>query len=271
MGRPINPKKIGELIDAGEQIRVVGILEIGTGLEELYITEQASATRYKCADPSDTRTGIITLQQATPVTEGEGRIEVSPFGASTATATATMKVNGFSKISGGTGYTVNDILTVSGGSPNTSAQIQVVAVSSGIITSFVGIDSGDYDALPTNPVSVTGGTGSGATFNLTWGVLAITVTDGGSGYDDPPAITITGAGGSGATGTATLTGDAVDTISVDSPGTGFTVAAAVAIEGSKEFARIIHTNNVKTFEGNTYTYRLDVAAAAIGEADIDSA
>lgn len=71
-----------------------------------------------------------------------------------------------SKNNGGSSYTAGDILTVSGGT-GTAAQIQVDTVSSGHISTFTLISSGSYTALPTTPNTVTGGTGSGAKFNLT--------------------------------------------------------------------------------------------------------
>lgn len=70
---------------------------------------------------------------------------------------------------GGSGYTANDILTVTGGSFTTATTITVLTVNGGgtILTAAVE-DPGNYTVRPTNPVSVTGGTGSGATFNLSF-------------------------------------------------------------------------------------------------------
>ena len=66
---------------------------------------------------------------------------------------------------GGTGYTVNDVLTVSGGT-GTAATLTVTAVNSGVITAVSITTGGAYSVNPTNPASVTGGTGTGAEFNL---------------------------------------------------------------------------------------------------------
>jgi hypothetical protein len=85
---------------------------------------------------------------------------------------------------------------------------------------------GRYSVLPTDPVSHTGGTGSGATFNMDWAVHSVTVTDGGVGYADVPVVSISGT----ATGTAVLTGDAVSSVVVTSPGSGYTATATVTIE-----------------------------------------
>jgi hypothetical protein len=65
----------------------------------------------------------------------------------------------------GTGYTVNDVLTVTGGT-GTAATIRVDTVNGGVITGYTRLTWGDYSVEPTSPVSVTGGTGSNATFTL---------------------------------------------------------------------------------------------------------
>jgi len=75
-------------------------------------------------------------------------------------------------LSGGSGYVVGDSLTVLGGATVSSspfaAVLQVHAVSGGVITQVAVISSGQYSVLPTSPTSVSGGTGTGATFNIGW-------------------------------------------------------------------------------------------------------
>lgn len=71
----------------------------------------------------------------------------------------------------GTGYEVNDTLTVVGGT-GTAAELTVDAISGGGADGPVYrvsvSNAGSYSVLPSNPISVTGGEGSGATFNLTF-------------------------------------------------------------------------------------------------------
>ena len=129
-------------------------------------------------------------------------------------------------VSGGTGYSVSDTLTISGGT-GTAATLTVASVSGGVITSVTIATRGHYTVDPSNPVSVTGGTGGSATFNLelssyhifnwyhnlAWGAAA-TKAFGGLGYsvtsDTLPTRGIIGvlsiaAAGSGYTATDTLT------------------------------------------------------------------
>ncbi|MGH8539654.1 MAG: hypothetical protein ACRETW_04025, partial [Stenotrophobium sp.] len=69
--------------------------------------------------------------------------------------------------SGGAGYVLGDVLSVSGGTSTVVAQLKVVSVTAGAITAVTVLNGGTYTALPANPVSVTGGAGAGATFTLT--------------------------------------------------------------------------------------------------------
>lgn len=86
---------------------------------------------------------------------------------------------------GGTGYAVNDVLTVAPGAAGYSRSgrpctLLVTSVSSGVIDGISIQFHGEYDVNPStltaNPV--TGGTGSGATFDLTMLISSITNVDG---------------------------------------------------------------------------------------------
>ena len=70
-----------------------------------------------------------------------------------------------SVVSGGTGYAVGDVLTVTGGVSTAPTEIKVTKVASGVITEAVIETPGVYTVPPGGTVSVTGGTGTGATFS----------------------------------------------------------------------------------------------------------
>jgi len=132
--------------------------------------------------------------------------------------------------------------------------------------------AGDYSVIPADPVAQgsTSGSGSGALFIIGWGVLAVAVTDGGSGYLAAPTVSFTG--GSGTTATATLTGDAVTSVSVGAPGGGYSITATVsfaAAAGDMEYAKILNSRQVKTFEGNVYSWDFIKVAVTDNEADLD--
>lgn len=85
---------------------------------------------------------------------------------------ATNYVTGVLNATGGSGYTVGDVLTVSGGTPSgpgTQATLTVTGVLGGRITSVSVLSGGSYVTPPTNPAAVVGGSGTGASFDLTTG------------------------------------------------------------------------------------------------------
>jgi hypothetical protein len=69
---------------------------------------------------------------------------------------------------GGSTYAVNDVLTLSGGTFGSAATFTVTEVSSGAVVSVEMTTPGDYTAIPTDPVSTTGGSGTGCTLTVTW-------------------------------------------------------------------------------------------------------
>lgn len=105
----------------------------------------------------------------------------------------------------GTGYNVGDTVTISGGTAVTAATLQVTAIGGGgAITGIALLNSGDYTAAPANPALSTSPYGSGAKFDLNFGIGPITLTAAGSGYTSAPTITVTGGGGSSGAVTANL-------------------------------------------------------------------
>lgn len=93
-----------------------------------------------------------------------------------ATATAVLAATGTTKTvtlaSGGSGYTIGDVLTITGGS--TTFTVDTVDGSGVVLTGTVSHGAG-YSASD-NGVASTGGTGTGATFNIVVGKAVASVT-----------------------------------------------------------------------------------------------
>lgn len=69
----------------------------------------------------------------------------------------------------GTGYTLNDIVTVVGGTYTAATTVKITGVSAGVPTSVaIDTEAGNYSTTPSNPASTSGGTGSGLTLTMTW-------------------------------------------------------------------------------------------------------
>ena len=114
--------------------------------------------------------------------------------------------------SGGKGYKVNDVLTrVQTGGSGGTITVNSVSASGAVVTFTLTPGSGYTTAAG---LSVTGGAGSGATFNYTspangtitvnsvsatGAVVTFTLTTPGSGYTTATGLTVTGGAGSGAT------------------------------------------------------------------------
>jgi Concanavalin A-like lectin/glucanases superfamily len=68
---------------------------------------------------------------------------------------------------GGTNYSTNDLLTLSGGA-GVPAVVKATVNSNGVITAVTIVNPGNYTVAPPSPNSPTGGTGSNAVLNLTF-------------------------------------------------------------------------------------------------------
>lgn len=109
---------------------------------------------------------------------------------------------------GGTGYAVNDVLTVAGGT-GVSSTLLVTSVAAGVVDGIRILTNGLYSVDPTTTANaVTGGGGSSATVDLTLGgtwrverrtqeALSATIGVGGTGYTVGDDLTIVGGLGVG--------------------------------------------------------------------------
>lgn len=140
-----------------------------------------------------------------------------------------------------------------------------VFVKAGGVSPNFNVTNGGSGYVTDPTVSITGGTGTGATATATLvgGVvtaLVLTnpgtgympgdtlivnfsgtadpgivtgalVTDGGTGYTSAPSVTLSGGGGTGATATATVAGGAVTAINITAPGSGYTTLPTISFSG----------------------------------------
>jgi len=135
-------------------------------------------------------------------------IGFSGGGGASAAATCDINVATATIVAAGLLYNVNDLVVVAGGTFVRAAVLQVATIGAGgTITGFNLYDSGDYTVsvgvLPAAAAATTSLYGSGATFNLTFGIGPITLTNVGVGYTSAPAVAVTGGGAGGAGGAVT--------------------------------------------------------------------
>ena len=135
---------------------------------------------------------LVTIS-APPAGGAQATAVVSGMMFSTATVMDSYISNGLSiPATPGSGYALNQILTMVGGTCSTQPQIKVTSINaSGGITSFSAYTPGFCSMPPLGIVSLTGAQGSGATLNgLTWQIAAISVTANGSGYATAPVVSV---------------------------------------------------------------------------------
>lgn len=128
----------------------------------------------------------------------------TPGGVQAVLATSYLLAVSATVAAGGTGYTVNDVLTLVGGTFSTATTVTVVSVSGGVVTGVLISNNGNYSVAPSTPATTTGGTGTGCTINISYGINGVNVTTAGSGYVEQPAVSFSGGSGSGAAAYVTV-------------------------------------------------------------------
>ena len=181
-------------ISLAVQTKGTGAIDLAAGSGGVNISNGGTVTAITGTNIGSSYTSFPSVVISAPTTAGGVQ--------ATASVAGMISNNPVTIVSGGTGYTVGDTLTVIGGtSISGAATLTVNSVSAGVITVVFNLNFAGYTVLPTNPVSVTGGTGTGATFNLTYSLRSasgFTITNAGSGYVEQPTVSFSGGGGSGA-------------------------------------------------------------------------
>jgi hypothetical protein len=183
------------------QTKGTGALNVAAGSSGVNISNGTTVTAITRTGQGSGYTSIPSVAISAPTTAGGVQ----------ATATANMFVGtSFVVTSGGTGYTVGDVVTLVGGTTSSLAATLIVsAVSGGVVTAVTAGNFGAYSSLPPSPTSVTGGSGTGLTLTIQYGFQNVTITNAGSGYVEQPTVTFSGGGGAGAVAYATVGGTPV--------------------------------------------------------------
>jgi hypothetical protein len=177
------------------QPKGTGAIDLAAGSSGVNISNGGTVTAITRTAGGSGYTTAITATISAPTTAGGIQATANAYAGAITTVVTT----------GGTGYTLNDVITVVGGTGTQSQSYIVSGVSGGAITTLTVQNYGQYTALPTSPVSVTGGTGSSATLTLSnWSMTSIAVSNAGSGYVEQPTVSFSGGGGSGAAAYATV-------------------------------------------------------------------
>jgi phosphotransferase system HPr-like phosphotransfer protein len=163
------------------QSKGTGAIDLAAGSQGINISNGNTVTAITRTASGASYTAFPTLTISPPTTAGGVQATATP---------AFMIANAATIAAGGTGYTLNDVVTLVGGTPIVAATFVVTGVSGGVVTSVGSPNFGTYSVLPLNPVSVTGGTGTGLTLNATWAVgTSFNITNAGSGYVEQPTVT----------------------------------------------------------------------------------
>jgi len=163
----------------------------------------------------------------------------------------------------GAGYITAPTVTIS--APNQTGGTQATAVAtittgaSGISYILINAVGSGYTSVPEVVIGapqVSGGTQAVAYATIQSGnVVAITVSNAGTGYLTPPTVTITGGGGSSATATAILNTGTVNSITITNGGTGYTTPPTITMQKP-----VVFTGNC-SISGTTLTINSTISGS----------
>lgn len=112
---------------------------------------------------------ILAAMRPWPLPVSPIPVMPSPNAPASAVLTKAKGASAVAVATAGSGYTVGDVLTLAGTTGPVACKLKVATVNgSGGVTGISIQVPGVMSATPTNPASVTGGTGTGATFTMTY-------------------------------------------------------------------------------------------------------
>jgi len=164
-------------------------------------------------------------------------IETSPTSGTAFAAEAIMSVDTISLVTGGSNYNIGDRITLVGGDIGVGGQRAIIEVlttvtTPGAILTYRVVTTGSYVDLPGATAVETDSDstfGAGATFDVTYKVNNVKITNQGSGYS-LVSVRISGGGGAGAFGTADVVSGQIVSITVTDQGSGFTSLPVVVCD-----------------------------------------
>ena len=237
---------VGTAIVGGNQRwSVTPTVALPTGIVALSVTQTDTALN----PSSDSVEGEIEIDQTSPsfpeielfatqfddlgLPPGDGVSKDNTFTLSLGDSIA---IAGVSITDSGSGYTTAPTVTISGGgNPTDATATATIDGVTGEVTNIQIIESGSgYTSAPT--VSITGGdaiSDATATATIDKRVESISMSSGGSGYlPDQTDVFLVGGGGFGATAVPVIDVGEITGITVINPGTGYTSAPTVVIDGN---------------------------------------
>lgn len=205
-----------------------------TSVPTVVITGDGTGATATATLSSGVVTGILMTNPGTEYTSAPG-VVISGDGTS-ATAQAVISSSGVASVNvvnPGSDFNIAPLITFEGGGGIGAAGVVNITATSVASVSILTGGSG-YQVAPTVSFSGGGGgTGAAATAVIASGqVVAIHVTDAGSGYTNTPDVTITAAKGDtgiGANAQALLVPTTIASVTISNPGSGYTSAPAVVI------------------------------------------
>lgn len=175
--------------------------------------------------------GDLIISSGIPTGSGTSKVQIKtgPASAADLTAIATRTL-----VNRGSGYTVSDVLTVTGGG-GSGGQITVVTVAAAGELLSIGVNNGGTGYVIGDVLTISVGTGGTFTVKqVDWQgkILTLSLTTSGSGYSTTTGVATTGGTGTGATvDTNVYATGAIKSQSLTANGTGYVLTSGAAVSG----------------------------------------
>ena len=213
------------------------------------IRDRYNGNRYQAQNSGNTSSTLYPVH--TSGTQTIGTVNWLYEGESAAaTVSVDGIVTGINVTNGGTGYTTQPIVSITGGGASNNSQATATAQITGGVVTGISVTGGGtgYTSVPTVSISGGGGTGATAEAVCRGPVGTITITDTGSQYTYEPTINLIS--GSGAVAYPSILNGKIESIIVTFGGSGYFGAPDVVITGdgvgATAFAQVDLSTNIVT-------------------------